>query len=348
MDILAFPWLEPETTSNDTVPLRNVLLHVTKACNLYCKYCYFSASRPLPDELTTDDFMRLWPEMVALRPQKVVFTGGEPLLRPDILDLLRGLKEADSEHRVLRCVNTNGHLVTPELTRQLVGLADEVRVSLDAMRDRNDALRGVGNFDAAVRALETYYAVGFEPKVLVTITSYSLPDLEELLVFLIQKEITRINLNGFRPIGRGKGHWDWRANAKEAQAAVRRAWVRCYPDQPPPPDPPEPESCSNCGVGQFLNIMPNGDVFPCHVLTEREFRCGNVREQSLLEICRKQGLLGQLAVLNFHDLAEEDNNLADLTQPHTCMGNVYRDTKSSPVWSERLPLATMIPVKDVR
>lgn len=53
-----------------------------------------------------------------------------------------------------------------------------------------------------------------------------------------------------------------------------------------PPDPPGPESCSNCGVGSFLNIMPNGDVFPCHVLTQREFRCGNVREDGLLEICR--------------------------------------------------------------
>lgn len=347
MDIPAFPWLEPEIPSSDTVSLRNVFLHVTKACNLYCSYCYFSASKPLPDEMTADDFTRLWPDMVAVRPQKVVFTGGEPLLRPDILDLLRGLKEADPEHRVLRCLNTNGHLVTPELARQLVGLADEVRVSLDAMRDRNDALRGPGNFDAAVRALETYYAVGFEPKVLVTITSYSLPDLEELLVFLIQKKITRINLNGFRPIGRGKGQWDLRANAKEAQAAVRRAWTRCYPDQPPPPDPPEPEACSNCGVGQFLNIMPNGDVFPCHVLTGREFRCGNVRQQSLLEICRKQGLLGHLAELNFHDLVQEDQSLADLTQPNTCMGNVYRNTKSSPVWSKRLPLASVISIKDV-
>jgi cyclic pyranopterin phosphate synthase len=82
--------------------------------------------------MTTEEFARLWPEMVAVRPCKVVFTGGEPLLRPDILDLLRGLRNADPEHNVLRCPNTNGHLVTPELARQLVGLADDVRVSLDA------------------------------------------------------------------------------------------------------------------------------------------------------------------------------------------------------------------------
>lgn len=344
MELVAFPWLDPEPPS-DTVTLRNVFLHVTKACNLRCGYCYFSASRPLPDEMTTMDFACLWPELVALRPQKVIFTGGEPLLRPDILDLLRGLRDADPAHQVLRCLNSNGHFVTPELAGQLVGLADEVRVSLDAMRNRNDMLRGAGNFDAVVQALEYYYAVGFEPKVLVTVTSASLPDLEELLCFLIDKKISRINLNGFRPIGRGKGHREWQADPEEVQRAVRRAWVRCYPDQQPPTEPVESGLCTNCGVGSFLNIMPNGDVFPCHVLIDPEFRCGNVRTQSLMEICQRAGLLGHLQALNFHDLVHQDARLALLTQPRTCMGKIYATTKALPVWRENLPLIPLTPTE---
>lgn len=161
MEFSAFPWLEPKAPPSATVPLRNVFLHVTKACNLHCSYCYFSARKPLPDEMTTENFTRLWPQMVEVRPQKVVFTGGEPLMRRDILDLLRGLKDADPEHHITRCLNTNGHLVTPELTKQLVGLADEVRVSLDALPERNDALRGAGNFEAALRALENVLRGGF-------------------------------------------------------------------------------------------------------------------------------------------------------------------------------------------
>lgn len=337
MALSAFPWPEPEIAPAETVPLRNVFLHVTKACNLYCSYCYFSASKPLPDELTTAEFTQLWPDLVMLRPRKVIFTGGEPLLRSDILDLLRGLRQADPEHHILRCLNSNGHLVTPELAHQLVGLADEVRVSLDALPARNDALRGVGNFEAAVRALETYYSVGFEPKALVTVTAHSLPDLEELLCFLIEKKITRINLNAFRPIGRGKGHGELVANPNDIRAAVRRAWMRCYPDQSLPPEASQPEICSNCGVGSFLNIMPNGDVFPCHVLTQREFRCGNVREQGLLEICHRNGLLGQLQTLNFQELARQDECLAPLTRPN-CMGEIYAKTKAMPVWQHTLPL----------
>jgi len=338
MERAALPWLAGESAPTGSVSLKNIFLHVTKACNLHCAYCYFSARKPLPDEMTTEDFAHLWLEMVALRPDKVVFTGGEPLLRSDILDLLRGLRDADPEHHILRCLNTNGHLVTPQLARGLVGLADEVRVSLDALRERNDALRGQGNFDAAVRALECYYAVGFEPKVLVTVTARSLPDLENLLCFLIEHKIARITLNGFRPIGRGKGHWEWRATPPEIQAAVGRAWARCYPERPAPPAPPEPEEQAHCGVGSFLNIMPNGDVFPCHVLTDREFRIGNVRQQSLLDLCRRNGLLGALQALDFHALARHEAQVAPLTRPHTCLGTVYARTRELPVWREHLPL----------
>ncbi|HEX8142333.1 MAG TPA: radical SAM protein [Pyrinomonadaceae bacterium] len=321
-----------------TVALKNVFLHVTKACNLHCAYCYFSARQPLPDEMTTEEFGHLWPEMVAIRPQKVIFTGGEPLLRPDILELLQGLKRADSEHHVLRCLNSNGHLVTPELARELVGLADEVRVSLDAMPARNDALRGEGNFDAALRALETYYSVGFEPKVLVTVTSMGLPDLEELLGLLIKRKITRINLNGFRTIGRGREHWELKVGPEDVRSAVEHIREKYYPDQRPPQEFSVAEHQSNCGVGSFLNIMPNGDVFPCHVLTDSEFRCGNVREQSLLEICGRDRLLGRLAALDFRELAEQEESISAIIKPDTCMGTVYAKTKSSPVWANNLPL----------
>lgn len=345
VEIPAFPWFERKSAGTETVTLRNVFLHVTKACNMRCTYCYFSASEPLPGELTAQELARSWPELVMLRPEKVIFTGGEPLLRPDLLELLGGLRAADPEHRVLRCLNTNGQLVTPLLARQLVGLADEVRVSLDALPERNDTLRGRGTFAAALHALDCYHAVGFEPKALVTVTSHSLPDLEDLLCLLIDRGMTRVNLNLFRPIGRGRRHTEWLVSQADVRAAVQRAWARCCPDQPPPPQP-EPAPCTSCGVGQFLNIMPNGDVFPCHVLTQREFRCGNLREDSLLVICRRSGLLGSLASLDFAELASKDADLAALAQRDVCMGNIYAQTKSSPTWRENLPMPARGQVQD--
>ena len=92
-------------------------------------------------------------------------------------------------------------------------------------------------------------------------------------------------------------------------------------------------------MGQFLNVLPNGDVFPCHVLIDREFRCGNVREESLIGICRRNGLLGALAALDFREVARQDASVAELTHPHTCMGVVYAQTGSLPIWQSSIPLA---------
>jgi MoaA/NifB/PqqE/SkfB family radical SAM enzyme len=322
--------------ATEIVSLQTIFLHLTKACNLNCSYCYFSARKPLPDEMSTADFNRLWPEMAAVQPQKLVFNGGEPLIRADILELIRGLRDADVEHRVIRCLNSNGHLITPRLAEELVGLADEVRVSIDALAPRNDALRGIGNFEAAMKALETYRAVGFDPKVLVTVTRQSLPDLEELLCFLVERKFVSINVNRFRPVGRGALHADWSVSEAEIKLALERTRMRFRPEEASPPVSLEPESQCHCGVGRFLNVMPNGDVFPCHVLTQPEFRCGNLREQSLVEICRRQGLLGTLAGLDFRELVRADSALSQLTRPGVCMGEIYAKTQRSAAWRENI------------
>jgi MoaA/NifB/PqqE/SkfB family radical SAM enzyme len=67
--------------------------------------------------------------------------------------------------------------VTAALAKALVGLVDEVRISIDGMQERNDRLRGKGNFAAAVNGLGTYYDAGFEPKALITVASVSMCDL---------------------------------------------------------------------------------------------------------------------------------------------------------------------------
>jgi MoaA/NifB/PqqE/SkfB family radical SAM enzyme len=334
---------ESASASPAAIPIRTIYFHITKACNLHCAYCYFSAKKPLPNELTREECARLWQEMVELRPQNVLLTGGEPLLRPDLLDLLRDLKAADPKHRIHRCLNSNGHFVTKDLARQLVGLADEVRVSLDGMETRNDAMRGEGNFAAAVNALETYYSVGFEPKVLVTVTAHVLPDLEELLCFLLRKKFTRIHLNNFRPIGRGKGHSDWRADQQGVHDAIRRAWAKCYPDRPPLTETPDDAGTTHCHVGNNMSILPNGDVFACHVLTQPEFRCGNVREQPLREICARNGLLGALQQLDFRELVAQESQVGTLLSGKTCMGEVYAQTRELPVWRKNLPLIPLNP-----
>jgi len=316
--------------------MNNIFFHVTKACNLACKYCYFSARKPMPDEMTAEEILPLWPEMLELRPRKIVFTGGEPLLKEDLFEMIEGLRESDVDHVVKRCLNTNGHLMTPAIAARLVGLVDEVRVSLDGLRTNNDSMRGAGNYDSVMEALDCLIEVGIRPKVLITVTSLTFPDLEELLLLLRAKGEIDININGFRPIGRGKGKYAWQIDGLNINEIVARTMehsdIRISNENDDQSSGP-----INCGVGTMLNIMPNGDIFPCHVLTDPQFRLGNLRKECILHICNRYGLLGQLASLNFQELAQEDDALKDLVQPNVCMGNVFAKTESNETWRKHLP-----------
>jgi MoaA/NifB/PqqE/SkfB family radical SAM enzyme len=82
--------------------------------------------------------------------------------------------------------------------------------------------------------------------------------------------------------------------------------------------------------------MPDGDVFPCHALVDGEFRCGNVRHESLTENCDRNGLLGRLQLLDVEALARKDVRLRELTRAGTCMASVYHKTNSLPVWKDQL------------
>jgi len=324
----ALPVSQPPSRQAPTAPaVSNVFLHVTNACNLRCAYCYASADQLGRDELTTAEILRLWPDIVTIRPRKVVFTGGEPLLRPDILTLLEGLRDADPGHKIRRCFNTNGWLITEHIARQLVGLVDEIRVSIDALAERNDALRGAGSFEAAVFALDVCRLVGFEPRALVTITPTSLSDLQELICFLVDKKITRISFNVVRAIGRGARYEGCVVDLREARATVREAWEQCFPGQPRPRQTPRSGRQVECGLGDFVNIMANGDVYPCHVLTHTRFFVGNVREESCSAITRRIRNFGESVASAFASSAQ--SHRSNHTQPNGCPGSTVVKTAAA-------------------
>jgi MoaA/NifB/PqqE/SkfB family radical SAM enzyme len=317
--------------------LQNIFLHVTQGCNLCCRYCYFSASKRQPDEMTLGEYRELWPAIVKLAPSKLIFTGGEPLLRDDLFELLSDFKGINSERRVISCMNSNGVLVSKSVAARLVGIVDEVRISIDGMRESNDELRGEGSFDAAVYALKALLECGFEPKALITVTSRTLTDLPALIAMLVRIGVSRINVNPFREIGRGKGHIEWNVPRDELRTLIDSALNQLNQLGLFTPIEDSPEFQTHCGVGHYVNVMPNGDVFPCHVLTQPEFRLGNIRERDLGDICSSRTLLGELTRVRFDTVASEEPKARELLQHSTCMGSVYAANKLSPVWKKNLP-----------
>ena len=130
---------------NGTIP--SVLaISPTMRCNYNCQGCY-SRGRPEDDELSTDELHKLLSKAEELGIHSIVLTGGEPLLRNDILNLT-------AQHgRLLFFFITNGSLVTPDIARCIARRGNVIPlVSIEGFAGDTDERRSSGAYEIAMRA----------------------------------------------------------------------------------------------------------------------------------------------------------------------------------------------------
>ncbi|MFB6171730.1 MAG: TIGR04347 family pseudo-SAM/SPASM protein [Haloarculaceae archaeon] len=209
-----------------------VVWNVTKQCNLHCEHCYAAADTvTAPGELTTREGKRLLDDLASYGVPVVLFSGGEPLVREDLVDLV-----AYAADQGLRPVlSTNGTLLTPD---RVEALADAglryAGVSVDGRRERNDAFRGrEGAFDDAVRGIETCLDAGLKTGLRYTITAHNAPDLEDVVALLSEVGVDRFCFYHLDYGGRGADIQSADLSPAETRAAVRRVCdlTRAYHDE---------------------------------------------------------------------------------------------------------------------
>lgn len=181
-----------------------VIWETTQACGLACRHCRASA-RPWrdPRELNTDEGRRLIDEVADMGTPLLVLSGGDPLNRPDLLELIRHAKA-----RGLRVATIPA--ATAQLAREFVadlkdaGL-DQMALSLDFPRpELHDAFRGVpGAFEQTLRAVEWAHDVGLPLQINTTVCGDTAPYLEEMAVFVGRLGIVFWEVFFLVPTGRG-------------------------------------------------------------------------------------------------------------------------------------------------
>src|SRR3954454_187864 len=132
---------------------------LTYACNLACVHCLSSSGRRDPRELTTAECKAVIDELERMQVFYVNIGGGEPTVRADFWELV----DYATAHHVGVKFSTNGVKITPEVARRLA-TSDyvDVQISLDgATATVNDAVRGAGSYDTALRAMRNLYDAGF-------------------------------------------------------------------------------------------------------------------------------------------------------------------------------------------
>lgn len=184
--------------------LRLVAWEITRNCNLACLHCRASATHgPYSGELDTPAALNLLNQIAETGQPIVILTGGEPLLREDIFDVIR-----HGYALGLRMVMApNGTLITADIARQLVASGiQRISISLDsATAEGHDRFRGVpGAFEGALRGIAMARKAGLEFQINTTITQANLTDIPAIQELAVQLGAVAHHIFLLVPTGRGK------------------------------------------------------------------------------------------------------------------------------------------------
>jgi 12,18-didecarboxysiroheme deacetylase len=179
-----------------------VVWNVTRRCNLRCVHCYsHSEDRDYGGELTLDQGKLLIDDLAEFGSPVVLFSGGEPLIRPDILELIQ--HAVNLGRRAV--VSTNGTLINERMAEKLqqIGLS-YVGISLDGLEQVHDAFRGIpGTFRRVAAAIKNCQAVGLKVGLRFTINKRNYEDIPGIFDLVEEKAIPRICFYHLVYAGRG-------------------------------------------------------------------------------------------------------------------------------------------------
>ena len=187
--------------SADKKPI--VVWNLTRRCNLSCMHCYSdSHDEAYGGELTTREGKALLDDLAEFGVPTVLFSGGEPLTRPDLFELA-----AYARDRGLRCIlSTNGTLITPEAARKIQSCGfSYVGVSLDGVGPVHDKIRGKkGAYDAALAGLRLCRDLGTRVGLRFTVHKRNLDELPAAFDLLETEDIPRCCVYHLAYAGRGE------------------------------------------------------------------------------------------------------------------------------------------------
>jgi 12,18-didecarboxysiroheme deacetylase len=179
-----------------------VVWNVTRRCNLKCLHCYAQATAgAAPDELSHAEALGLLQDLKDFGVPVVLFSGGEPLMRPDLLDLVAWTVK----HGMRAVISTNGTLIDAAMARRLKALGlSYVGISLDGVQATHDRFRGeAGAFAAAMAGVRRCQEAGLKVGLRFTISRLNFQEVPAIFDLVEEHHIPRICFYHLVYAGRG-------------------------------------------------------------------------------------------------------------------------------------------------
>ena len=309
----------------------NLQWHITEKCNLRCIHCYQKSYNQ--QELSYKQLLSILNQfknaLAAFRknaktkiPGHITLTGGEPLVRPDLYELLSIFAQDKKDYDF--AILTNGTLIDAKTAYGIKKYNPRyVQVSIEGTRETHDAIRGAGMYDKAVQGLQ--HLIEQNISTLISFTAHRRNYAEFPAVAQIGRELggSRVWSDRLIPTGSGDAMKELMLTPEENKAyfqMMKEEQLKRSSDYFPKTEVAMHRALQflcgghpySCTAGKnLLTVDTNGDVYPCRRMP---IKLGNVLEESLLEIYTNSPML--------KSLREEESSCSPCVYYKRCQGGL--------------------------
>ncbi len=187
-------------------PLRTLYFYLTGDCNMACRHCWIA-----PDFLNADTskkalpfalFKKIVTEAKEIGLTTVKLTGGEPLIHPDIIPILRFIRDEG----LALSIESNGVAMTPHIADLIKSCKGHfISISIDGMKQNHEWMRGVsGSFERASQGVRTLVETGIHPQVIMAVAGRNGDEIESLARYARDLGASSVKYNFITPTVRGE------------------------------------------------------------------------------------------------------------------------------------------------
>ena len=289
--------------------------NTTNACNLNCPHCYRDAGKPAPNELTTSEAKTMLEQISVVgddfgsAPKIMIFSGGEPLLREDIFELV----EHAAAQGLRPVFGTNGTLLNNEVAQDLKESgAAAMGISLDSTDpEKHDRFRGVpGGFDKTIEGMRNCQETGLRFQIHTTVMDWNYDEIEKITDLAVELGASAHHIFFLVPTGRAAFLASGIMNAKKYEQLLERIMDRqreisielkptCAPQfmRIAKQKGMKTRFSRGCIAGiSYCLIGPTGNVQPCAYL---DMSLGNVRDVPFAKIWRNSPVFEKLRTMDY-------------------------------------------------
>lgn len=292
-----------------------VVWNCTKTCNLKCVHCYArSEAIKYQNELTHEEGLALIDQLAEFKVPVILFSGGEPLLRPDFFELANYA----ASKGIRPTISTNGTCITPEVAEKLKAMGvGYVGISLDGNEETHDKFRGKeGAYKLAIRGIRNCVATGQKVGLRFTITKDNYRDLNSIFDLIESENIDRACFYHLVYSGRGSGIVDHDLSHEESRQVMDLIIDRVL-------------DFKKRGLNkEILTVDNHADAVYLYQRMKRE---DPERAKKILELIQSNG--GNRSGMAFGNIDSIGNVHPDQFTQYITLGNV-RERKFGDIWTD--------------